>query len=59
MDPAFWPRPLLWVDALPRNAQGKLPKAELLALAKKALQGFAAGETPSKGVLRTMDVRFD
>ncbi len=59
MDPAFWPRPLLWVDALPRNAQGKLPKAELLALAKKALQGFAAGEPPSKGVLRTLDVRFD
>ena len=59
IDPAFWPRPLLWVDALPRNAQGKLPKAELLALAKKALHGFAASEPPSKGGLRTMDVRFD
>jgi acyl-coenzyme A synthetase/AMP-(fatty) acid ligase len=38
IDAAFLPRPLVWVNALPRNAQGKLPKAELLALAKKALQ---------------------
>ena len=32
---AFLPRPLLRVDALPRNAQGKLPRAELLALAEE------------------------
>jgi hypothetical protein len=30
---------------LPRNAQGKLPKAELLMLAKRALDGSAAGES--------------
>ena len=59
IDPAFLPRPLLWVDALPRNAQGKLPKAELLALAKKALQGSLVGQSQSKGVVRTTDVRLD
>jgi acyl-coenzyme A synthetase/AMP-(fatty) acid ligase len=32
--PAFLPRPLLLVDALPRNATGKLPREALLALAK-------------------------
>lgn len=36
IDPVFVPRPLLKVDALPRNAQGKLPRAELLALAARA-----------------------
>ena len=38
VDAAFLPRPLVWVDALPRNAQGKLPRSELLALADKALR---------------------
>jgi acyl-coenzyme A synthetase/AMP-(fatty) acid ligase len=33
MDPVFLPRPLVLVDALPRNATGKLPRAELRALA--------------------------
>ncbi|MFO1351297.1 MAG: AMP-binding protein [Gammaproteobacteria bacterium] len=32
LDPAFLPRPLYKVDALPRNATGKLPRQELLAL---------------------------
>jgi acyl-coenzyme A synthetase/AMP-(fatty) acid ligase len=32
IDPAFLPRPLLVVKALPRNAVGKLVRAELLAL---------------------------
>lgn len=41
MDAAFLPRPLLLVDALPRNAQGKLPRAELLALAREALRASA------------------
>jgi acyl-coenzyme A synthetase/AMP-(fatty) acid ligase len=36
VDSAFLPRPLLIVDALPRNATGKLPRAALLALAKAA-----------------------
>jgi len=29
IDPAFLPRPLCFVDALPRNQAGKLPRAEL------------------------------
>lgn len=32
IDPAFLPRPLLVVDALPRDALGKLPRAEVLRL---------------------------
>lgn len=38
IDPVFLPRPLRRVDALPRNATGKLPRAALLAL----LEGDAA-----------------
>ncbi|HTT09986.1 MAG TPA: AMP-binding protein [Burkholderiaceae bacterium] len=34
MDPVFLPRPLVLVDALPRNSTGKLPHAELRALAR-------------------------
>ncbi len=34
IDPAFLPRPLILVDALPRNSLGKLPREALLALAK-------------------------
>ena len=32
IDPVFLPRPLLFVDALPRNGAGKLPRAALQAL---------------------------
>jgi len=32
IDPVFLPRPLLFVDALPRNYTGKLPRAALQAL---------------------------
>lgn len=32
IDPVFLPRPLLFVDALPRNCTGKLPRAVLQAL---------------------------
>ena len=32
IDPVFLPRPLLFVDALPRNRAGKLPRAALQAL---------------------------
>lgn len=35
IDPAFLPRPLLFVDRLPRNATGKLPRQALLALAER------------------------
>ena len=33
IDPAFLPRPLVFVDQLPRNALGKLPREALLRLA--------------------------
>jgi acyl-coenzyme A synthetase/AMP-(fatty) acid ligase len=36
IDPAFLPRPLCLVDALPRNATGKLTRARLDALVAKA-----------------------
>lgn len=32
IDPIFLPRPLVWVDALPRNSTGKLPRSGLEAL---------------------------
>jgi acyl-coenzyme A synthetase/AMP-(fatty) acid ligase len=35
IDPAFVPRPLHLVDALPRNATGKVPREALLALAAR------------------------
>jgi acyl-coenzyme A synthetase/AMP-(fatty) acid ligase len=34
VDPVFLPRPLHLVDALPRNATGKLPRESLVALAR-------------------------
>ena len=36
VDAAFLPRPLLLVDSLPRNSMGKLPRAALLQLARRA-----------------------
>ncbi|HWQ40124.1 MAG TPA: AMP-binding protein [Burkholderiales bacterium] len=35
IDPVFLPRPLYLVDALPRNATGKLPRQALAALARR------------------------
>jgi acyl-coenzyme A synthetase/AMP-(fatty) acid ligase len=32
IDPLFLPRPTIFVERLPRNANGKLPRADLLAL---------------------------
>ncbi|MEZ5703626.1 MAG: hypothetical protein R3E42_19220 [Burkholderiaceae bacterium] len=32
IDPIFIPRPLVWLDALPRNDMGKLPRAALQTL---------------------------
>jgi acyl-coenzyme A synthetase/AMP-(fatty) acid ligase len=37
IDAAFLPRPLCFVEALPRNALGKLPREALLALVAKAV----------------------
>jgi acyl-coenzyme A synthetase/AMP-(fatty) acid ligase len=42
IDAAFLPRPLLLVDALPRNATGKLPREGLVALARKAVRRESA-----------------
>ncbi|MBB1075411.1 AMP-binding protein [Rhodoferax sp. 4810] len=39
IDPVFYPRPLVFVDQLPRTATGKLPRAELL----RVLSEYAAG----------------
>jgi acyl-coenzyme A synthetase/AMP-(fatty) acid ligase len=36
IDPAFLPRPLVLVDALPRNALGKLPREDVLRLIGRA-----------------------
>lgn len=38
LDPVFLPRPLLRVDALPRNETGKLPRDALLALLRGRVQ---------------------
>ena len=45
IDAAFLPRPLLMVDSLPRDAQGKLPRAALLALAEQVQS--ASGRQPA------------
>jgi acyl-coenzyme A synthetase/AMP-(fatty) acid ligase len=39
IDPIFLPRPMLFVDRLPRNATGKLPRRELIALLAGQSQG--------------------
>ncbi len=39
IDPVFYPRPLVFVDQLPRTATGKLPRAELL----RVLSEYTAG----------------
>lgn len=36
LDPVFLPRPIVFVDALPRRASGKLPREALLALEREA-----------------------
>jgi acyl-coenzyme A synthetase/AMP-(fatty) acid ligase len=60
IDAAFLPRPLLRVDALPRNAQGKLPRAELLALAEKALHARTGRQPKAGGVVaRKSGARID
>lgn len=59
IDAAFLPRPLLRVDSLSRNAQGKLPKAELLAVAEKALGSTRRQPKTSRTVARAGDARVD
>jgi acyl-coenzyme A synthetase/AMP-(fatty) acid ligase len=38
IDPVFLPRPLLFVERLPRNGTGKLPREALMALAAQHLR---------------------
>jgi acyl-coenzyme A synthetase/AMP-(fatty) acid ligase len=38
IDPVFLPRPLLFVDSLPRSPSGKLPREALLSLAARAAE---------------------
>ncbi|MGU7816999.1 AMP-binding protein [Burkholderia sp. AW49-1] len=42
IDPAFMPRPLVFVDALPRNETGKLPRDVLAALIARHTRAAAA-----------------
>jgi acyl-coenzyme A synthetase/AMP-(fatty) acid ligase len=44
MDPVFLPRPLVFVDALPRNATGKLPREALVRLAQEASRTRGGGD---------------
>lgn len=43
IDPVFLPRPLLFVEALPRNATGKLPREALKRLAQECAAQAAEG----------------
>ncbi len=43
LDPIFLPRPLIFVDALPRTAVGKLPRADCELLLKRYTQGTRVG----------------
>ncbi|QCP48897.1 beta-hydroxyacyl-ACP dehydratase [Trinickia violacea] len=46
IDAAFMPRPLLFVDALPRNEAGKLPREALVALAAQHARRAAKSAAP-------------
>ena len=59
IDAAFLPRPLLRVDSLPRNAQGKLPRAELLTAVEKALRATRRQPKTNRTVARAGDARVD
>jgi acyl-coenzyme A synthetase/AMP-(fatty) acid ligase len=48
IDPIFLPRPLVFVEALPRNATGKLPREALKALALTTATAHpSSGESPA------------
>ncbi|MDR5660584.1 acyl-CoA synthetase family protein [Burkholderia cenocepacia] len=46
IDPAFMPRPLMFVDALPRNETGKLPRDVLAALVAQHTRSAATTAMP-------------
>ncbi|KAG8149580.1 AMP-binding protein [Burkholderia catarinensis] len=52
IDPAFMPRPLVFVDALPRNETGKLPRDVLAALVAQHTRA-AAAPTPERDTAGT------
>lgn len=47
IDPAFMPRPLVFVDALPRNETGKLPRDVLATLVAQHARAAAATAAPA------------
>ncbi|WP_175885621.1 acyl-CoA synthetase family protein [Burkholderia sp. BCC0044] len=47
IDPAFMPRPLVFVDALPRNETGKLPRDVLAALVAHHARAATATAAPT------------
>jgi acyl-coenzyme A synthetase/AMP-(fatty) acid ligase len=47
IDPVFLPRPLFFVESLPRSASGKLPREALLALAARTAECAAPDLTQS------------
>ncbi|HHT9011426.1 TPA: AMP-binding protein [Burkholderia cenocepacia] len=49
IDPAFMPRPLVFVDALPRNETGKLPRDVLAPLVAQHARATGATPTPPAG----------
>jgi 3-hydroxymyristoyl/3-hydroxydecanoyl-(acyl carrier protein) dehydratase len=55
IDAAFMPRPLVFVDALPRNETGKLPHHVLAALAARHTKGVPTGTATSEAAAKTTE----
>ncbi len=53
IDPAFLPRPIHFLPALPRNATGKLPQQVLAGLATQVAQARSAKRSHATGSTRT------
>ena len=51
VDAAFMPRPLIFIDALPRNATGKLPRDVLKALVAQHTRGRGPQPAPGRTTL--------
>jgi acyl-coenzyme A synthetase/AMP-(fatty) acid ligase len=43
VDPVFLPRPLVFVDSLPRNANGKTLRGEMMVLVERHLAAQKGG----------------
>ena len=57
IDPAFMPRPLVFVDALPRNETGKLPRDVLAALVARHARAAATAAPAAAPACSTTDAR--